>query len=85
MEYQEILSKLNMYIPIYIMVLCVIHVTCAECKHYCSLQMKKLFDSPLNYAPKVSVQGVVALGGHFATLCQEPDLLTGFHEKTNVK
>ena len=34
---------------------------------------------------KVSVQGVVALGGHFATLCQEPDLLTGFHEKTNVK
>jgi hypothetical protein len=36
--------------------------------------MKKLFDSPLNYAPKVSVQGVVALGGHFATLCQELDL-----------
>ena len=28
--------------------------------------------------PKVSVQGVVALGGHFATLCQELDFYEAF-------
>ena len=40
-------------------------------------------------ASKISVQGVVALGGHFATLCQEVDVYEAFfyisfqREKTN--
>ena len=31
-----------------------------------------------SYTPKVSVQGVVALGGHFATLCLEVDFYEAF-------
>ena len=31
-----------------------------------------------SYIPKVSVQGVVALGGHFATFCLEVDFYEAF-------
>ena len=34
--------------------------------------MESIINGPSNFS-KVSVQGVVALGGHFATLCQEVD------------
>ena len=41
-------------------------------------------------ASKISVQGVVAIGGHFAALCQEVDVYEAFfyisfqREKTNT-
>ena len=39
--------------------------------------MESIINGP-SYFSKVSVQGVVTLGGHFATLCQEVDFYEVF-------
>ena len=49
------------------------------------MHVRDVFIGPISVRLKVSVQGVVALGGHFATLCQEVDFYEAFSFIINIQ